>query len=397
MDLAAALVELSHRSRLVIGVAVAAVVVAVAVTLLLPVRYEASATLAISPPKFDENTGPLLTTASFRPYLDSLSNAGLVVGELGLDKPPYSMNSAKFLSKAVSIEEIRNTNLLRVVVQLPQPELASRAASLLAARAIEAATRVNQDEAAQVRDVIKAQLDDARKRLDEAETRYTAFRKNTQIELLRKDVDAKLKQRGELLPLNVAIEGERAKLAAAESEKAARLPLTTLRRAIDSDVPLLESARAQGSGGKELLGLQVQDEQVNEVYVTVDEKVAETRSELASLEKQRSQLLDVAGIGKASLADLIRLYDSEATLTRMELEAELARKVYSDIATRFESTRLLVAGRSALLQVVDAPVPPDQAVSRHLARNALLALVVGLVLGTAAVLFRAVVKPGVAA
>jgi uncharacterized protein involved in exopolysaccharide biosynthesis len=58
-----------------------------------------------------------------------------------------------------------------------------------------------------------------------------------------------------------------------------------------------------------------------------------------------------------------------------------------DVSKRYEQARLQVAGRSAQLQLMDAALPPDRPVSRHVVRNTAFALVVGFMLTAIAALF----------
>src|SRR5260221_9800224 len=78
--------------------------------------YEASVTFAVAQSKIGDATKELVSTASFRPMIESLTTATAVIHELGLDKPPHNMRPSEFLEKVMSVTEVRGTNLMRVTV-----------------------------------------------------------------------------------------------------------------------------------------------------------------------------------------------------------------------------------------------------------------------------------------
>jgi uncharacterized protein involved in exopolysaccharide biosynthesis len=71
------------------------------------------------------------------------------------------------------------------------------------------------------------------------------------------------------------------------------------------------------------------------------------------------------------------------------MERDLAKKVYQEVATSYETARLLVAGRSSALQIISKAVPPDKAESRKLPRNVLIGALSGLLLAAVVVLIYA--------
>jgi succinoglycan biosynthesis transport protein ExoP len=282
-----------------------------------------------------------------------------------------------------------------VKVRLWDRDLAAKVANRLADDAVQLAQRLNQEETVSARDIIKAQIDQSKKRLDQAELRLEEFKRKAQIELLRKDVDALLGQRGALLALLVEIEAEQARLSQAEAQLANRGRIDTLKRSIDTDPAAMEAAR-RGSSDSTVLPLQLRNEFVNPVYESLDEVIASSRTRLAGLQKQKSELIDVRKLDRDQQAKLSLLYQQEMELSRLQTEYDLSRTVYLEAATRNEQTRIQVAGRSAQLQPLDAALPPDRPVSRNVLRNTAIALVLGSTLMVIGVLFYTAVSAAVA-
>jgi uncharacterized protein involved in exopolysaccharide biosynthesis len=66
-------------------------------------------------------------------------------------------------------------------------------------------------------------------------------------------------------------------------------------------------------------------------------------------------------------------------LHRLEVEHDLAKTLYAEVAQQYERARLQIARSSAHLQLVDSAVEPDEPLPRH----RLLYSVLGMMLGFA--------------
>jgi protein tyrosine kinase modulator len=351
--------------------------------------YEATVKLVVSPPKTGGvgEVGSTISVATFRSLIENQSLGAKVVEEFALNKPPHEVTASEFLREMVKVEAVRDTSVIVVKVTLWDPELAAKVANRMAQAAEQLAERLSQDETISARDIIRAQLDESRKRLDQAEGNLESFRKKAQLELLREDVDAMLGQRGTLLALLVDIQAEKARLAQAEAQLAKRNRIDTLRRSIDTDPAAMEALRRGGAETGSVLPLQLRNESVDPVYEDLDKVAAESRTALAGMEKQRAELIDVRKLDRDQQAKLSLLYQQEMLLSRLQTEYQISKEAYVDVSKRYEQARLQVAGRSAQLQLMDAALPPDRPVSRHMVRNTALALIAGFTLTAIAAIF----------
>lgn len=349
-------------------------------------RYEAVVSLAVSRPKLATGTSDTTAVANFIPFVASRSVAAQVIKEFGLDKPPHNVSQTAFFGSVVTVEEVKNSTIIIVKGSLRDPELVTRLVNRVAELGVQAARNASLQEALQARDDIKLQFDESSRRYERSESRLQKFREATQIEVMKKDVEAALLQRSQFLKLSLEIEAQRSKLAMGERELASRTKIDIVKRSIDSEPVLVESARKAANGQtSELLGLQLRSEEVNPVYQNLDIEVAKTRLELAGLERQKAQMI-ARRLDAPRLKELNDLYAAEAELSGLEMERDLARKLYQEVATSYETARLTVAGRSSALQVVGAAGVPDRPVSRSIVQKTAIAFVVGLVLSAAALL-----------
>ena len=347
------------RARIwLVALAVVAGAIMFAMSLSGPRVYESTVTFAVSQSKIGEGQQAVAGTASFRPMVESLSTAAAVMTKVGLDKPPNAMRPSDFLDNVMTVNEVRGTNLMRVTVVHTDPQLAAVMANYIAEYAVGVARDVSNREAVVARDLIKVQVNEARKNLDTADKNLTEFKQKAQVEAVKKDVESQLAGRAGILDLLVSIQSEKAKLAAMDQQLKDRKRIDTVN----------------------------QTESVSKVYEELDQEAATSRAYLASLEKQKNELVDVRKLGASKLAALDHLYQLESDLARLQVEQDLAEKIYMEVSQSYEKAALQVVGRSAELSIIDKAVPADRPISRHVVRNTVVAGIAGWCLAMAGVL-----------
>ena len=346
-----------------------------ATSLVGPRIYESTVTLAATQSKIGDGGQPMATTASFRPMIESLTTAAAVIREVGLDKPPDNMRPSDLLEAVISVSEVRGTNLITVKVGRADPAQAATIANSVADHAVKTARRVSASEASHARDQIKEQLDLALGRLDAADARLRDYKQQVRVEAVRKDVETLLggpqvpafsKDQPQGMSVDVFV----------QEPSGARLGLLDLQVTIASEKARLSvMERELASRGR-----------VDEVYRNLDAAAATTRSNLASLEKQRAEMLAQRKLAASTLSVLDHLYAIETELSRRQVERDLAEKIYRELSERFQEARLQVIGRSAEFVIIDPAVVADRPKSRQVARNTVVGALAGLCLGLAGLL-----------
>ncbi len=373
------------------------------------VQYEAVTTLMVAYP----TTAAASAETSPQAFSVMVKNASLaleLVQEIHLDQAPHSLTPQGFLERSLVVEPVAGTSVLQLRVRLQDPALAAEASRRFAQKVIALTRLLSQQEGSTVQEQLKGHLTAAASRLETSEKELLAFQQQAQVELLREDTQAMLDERGDLLKLVIAIESEKARLAAAEQEIKRQAPVLSVGRAVGSEEALrrldarlnndappkaaaatAEARRKAETGARDSLGerplgrdttadaesLDLTNPFVNPVYQTLDFQIASSRTRLAALEQERRQLVDVRKLGGDAFSRLSELYRRQIDLARLQTNFDLAKKVHSDLSVRFEESRTAVLGSSPQLQLVDPAITPDRPVSR---RRGLLT-VVGLLTG----------------
>ena len=97
-------------------------------------------------------------------------------------------------------------------------------------------------------------------------------------------------------------------------------------------------------------------------------------------------------LSTGDLAKLRELYGKESELSRRQLEYKLASDLYSDVATRYEQTRIRVASRGTQLSIIDPALPPTGPIAPQPGASALMAALVGFLLAVSAVVLYEISK-----
>ena len=205
-----------------------------------PALYEGVTTLIAHLPSRQGAGG--VDRASLRAFIENQTLAAQVLEELQLNGPPAGLTAQRFAAEALRVDEPAGSNLLRVRVQLQDPQLAAEASRRLSKKAVALNRQVASEAGAVVRTELKPRLDEATDRLQSASDQLVAYQRDAQIELLEADSDALVEQRGELFTLLGQIEGEKARLATAEAELRRRQPLMTADRAPRAEEALRRAA-----------------------------------------------------------------------------------------------------------------------------------------------------------
>lgn len=135
--------------------------------------YEASATVYLTP--VFEPSG-LMTATGLHLVLNNQTNALAVLHQLGLTRPPQSLDTQTFLREALSIEEVPNGYFFKVKVRLADPELAANAANAIAERGVELMSRLWRDALAAKPAQVEKQFEDARVALAQAERQLLQYK-----------------------------------------------------------------------------------------------------------------------------------------------------------------------------------------------------------------------------
>ena len=347
-----------------------------------PVLYEAVTTMLV-----DQTNSPAAISTS-RALLQNYTLATETINETGLNRPPYNVTPQGFVDDLLQIEEVRGTNLVKVKVRLQDPARAAHVSQLLSRKAVVLNRRIATEGSNGVREQLKVHLDGALARLKVTEQQLLTYQSEAQVEVLKTDTDALLNQREDLLKLGIEIEGEKARLAAAEQEIQKQEPVLAVRRSVGSEEALRRAARPANSGLADPELLDLSNPVANPVYQVLAFQIATSRTRLAGFERQRREMVEVRKVGAHRFTELTDLYRRRIDIARLQQDHDIAQRVYDELALRYEQSRAQALGTMVQLQIVDEAIPPERPLARRRAASAALGGLAGLLVAGLGALVR---------
>lgn len=227
--------------RIPIAACSAAFLLSLSLSLLLPKRYTATASLVIEPPGGSEAR---LSTAVSPIYLESLKTYERFAGSDSLfsraaeqfhltgasGSPPIEALKRRVLR----VSKVKDTKLLEISVTLGSPTLAQRVAQYLAEQAVAASRAESLAADAEFTEQARKQAAEAKLRLDAEERRWNELASAAPVESLQSEIDADVELRSKL----------QEQLVEAQSNAAAYLQQTDSATGFAHDEVLAERARA---------------------------------------------------------------------------------------------------------------------------------------------------------
>ena len=318
-----------------------------------PLRYQGITTLLVVPPIWPD--GPQINPATFRAIVQNGTLAAQVIAEMNLED---QLNPRRFVESALSAEEVRGTQMVRVNVTLPNPEMAAEASRRLTHKAILLAQQIDSQEGAAIQEQLASLLSDAHEKLLDAEKALLTFKQDAGIDVMKDDTAARLKEFGALLPLALNIESERARLDAAETEIKRHQRLLSVARGPAVEEALQRSGSAP-TGEVTLRQFGLTKPVVNPVYRTLDFQITTSRTRVAALEELRNSVTGRMKLSEKESSRMNELYKPQIALARLQGHFDLAAKIYDDLSIQYGRF-----GSAAQLQIVDNALPPARPIPR---------------------------------
>ncbi|MEW6045283.1 MAG: Wzz/FepE/Etk N-terminal domain-containing protein [Bacillota bacterium] len=394
--------ELLWRNRhVIVAVTLAAALVTFVVSRLwLPRVYEASVLLVVESPQPDQASqeqlaAPVravaLAPAGYQQIVQSPAFQSLVQDQVrqatGAGEPVPSVR--------IRARVVPQTNLLELTAQAPQPNLAARWANMSASLLLQEVDTLNRTRMQGALTLLEGQIAETRRSLDEAVKALQEFtRDSPSVQKLANEQAAKLElvstYQSRLGSLDLALAAETTRLQALRDQLGQQPRIIALKKAFSPEGAALTQTLRNlgGDAGNPLISLE--DEQINPVYVELQQQVAAQEATVAGLRAEREQakaaLAALTGEIQRLTAELVRLQAREKELT---WQAETARRSYEAAVSQYQAQKSALAGRlgESTLTLVRQAVAPDSPARPRVLLNTTVATFLGLMASVFGVFF----------
>ena len=142
-------------------------------------------------PKIQTQFTPEVSLATYESLIKDREIEEEVIKKLNLDQPPYEMTPDS-LQEMITIESLKNTNLIKMNLQAGEPKLAKDIANVWAALFVEKNKDLNLQESKEAQGFIEEQLKISDQNLSKIEEEIREFNETNKIDAMDKEITVKL-------------------------------------------------------------------------------------------------------------------------------------------------------------------------------------------------------------
>jgi len=314
------------------------------------------------------------------------------IEELGLEDK-YDIES---LAKSITLETIKDTNLLNIKMQEKDPELAAEIVNTVGRKFVAFVSDKAKEQATTTSQYIKTQIDVEKEQLDKALVELKDFLAKPQgVQELTQEVEAKLmlvtEYKTSLFQEELQREVLQQSINKVKNELKAEKPLIVTEKSILEDSVLSNLAKEK-TGDKigDIASIRMNNEEVNPVYIALKEKEAEIAVELTQAEAKIQMLKTQIEAIQQEVEDLqIKLAERQHEGRLIDQKVQIAQNTYDAFTRKHEELRVTESsqvGESNMI-IVSRAYPTKNPVAPRKALNVAIAGVLGIMIGVFAAFF----------
>jgi len=348
-------------------------IITIVISLSLPKVYQATVTFLVTtspvvrgPGEPSESRYDLLIE-TYKGIIKNKSSLLSALEKFNLNKNPQDF-SLDNLEKLISVKTVPNSKLLRLDVELQNPQLAADIANFLADNAVRLNAKLSQGDTVEAQRFLNEELKKIEQEFQGAEKEYLDFQKQARMADLRKRMDTLLQLKSslsqQLTDTEINLKGEESKEKRLAEEIKTRSIKISLNKSIAEDPAFQQLfSSASSSQQKDFLLLKTNSEAINEAYGIMDQNLVSSQAQFDMLKSRKEATID-------SLAKIDQeLQNLQITLAKRGMEEaklsnryQLASSVYQDFRRKLEEANLNVFSKSQDLKILDPAIIPSHPV-----------------------------------
>lgn len=422
-DLPRLLKVIKKHAQMILSMFLGFILIALAISLVIPPTYEAETALRIKQPKGLGSDLFALPIGSFNPkqlmetYAEIIKSRTVIQGVIDKTQSgKEEMPTYEDMVRTITTQPVKDTEILKINVRAQSPTEAQVIANTLVETLVERLTILVRAEQTSVREFIGQRLQESKIELERAESAIERFKRDNKIVapteqgrvmLDRLSAINKLQADNEVATAvaqarhanaqrqlaaekpgffaeNAIIDQYKSKLAELEVEHATLLQnytekhpkVVSLRAAIDETKKRLstEIARVVNSDASS----------VNPIHQVLLQAKIQADAEISAAHAQKAEIDRILAENER---DMSQLPAKEQSVTRLMREAQVAQEIYVMLAKRHEEARISEVMQPTELQIIDAAIAPVRPISPRKGLNAVIAGMLGLFIGVALAMY----------
>jgi len=355
--------------------------------------YEASTILMISKPKYQVELEPKIQTqftseisiATYESLIKDREIEQKVIDKLDLNQPPYEFTPDN-LKGMISIESIKNTNLIKINLQAGEPKLAKDIANVWASLFVEKNKDLNLQESKEAQGFIEEQLQISDQSLAKIEEEIRKFNEINKIEIVENEIKGKaakiLNYDLRLADIKLSLQKEKAGkqeiiLALDEQDKVVKLS-----KSITEDQFFHQLISNITNDNFNNINLTYVSEETNPIYYNLVQHLISTDISINSLFAEEIQLKENIDEYWKRIENIKQeLAQEKLNQSRLKREYDTAKGVFGVLSQKNEEVKIVVATESGLIKIASLAYEAKSPIKPNKKLNIAIAGVLGLFIG----------------
>lgn len=403
---------LIDQKKLIAAVTIAAVLLSAVLSFfVMPPVYEGKVILMASginkqqmPPQAEGVEAFLNTLSQYQysqmsveTYKEQINNPHILqqtIDELQLAERNITRRELKDM---ITLGTIKDTNLITITIEYSDKKLAADIANTIARKFTDFVSEKAKEQATKSSNYIKQQMDIEKEKLDQVLLEYKNYLSQPRgLNELQKELDSKLElitqYKTDLVNTSIEEQKLRASLAAADEQlKNTPQKITVSRSLLDEPYVSQALQDSTGKSSKDLFGVRVEAEEVNDAYIELKNIESELRVELAKIVAQKNNLKQEISVLQKELETLqgdLAVRQHEDTI--IQEKVKFAQDTYNAFLEKYEETRIASSsaiGESTII-IVSPAVEPIKPIAPNKKLNIAIAAVLGIMVGVFVAFFK---------
>lgn len=334
---------------------------------------------------------------SIETYKEQISNPQILQQTIDDLKLADRKITRSGLKSMITLSTIKDTNLITITVKNSDKKVTSDIANTIARKFTDFVSEKAKEQATKSSNYIKQQMDVEKENLDQILLEYRTYLSQPRgLHELQKELDSKLElitqYKSDLLNSSIEEQKIKASLSAAQIQLRNTPQKITVNRSL-LDEPYISQALKDSTGksSKELFGVRVEAEEVNDAYIVLKNIVSSLNVDLARIVAQKNNLQKEI----STLQKQLETLQSDLAVRQHEdiiiqEKVKFAQDTYNAFLEKYEETRIAkssAVGESSIL-IVSPAVEPINPVAPNKMLNVAVAGVLGIMLGVFIAFFK---------
>lgn len=393
IDLRKPLLSIISKWKWILGLTLLVAIAALVISLLTPDKFEATAMIAVTRPRYIANFDPRFQTVDpsltvTKAYLDLANNDEVIqmIYNQWSDPAKQNMRLDDFRKDVAKASLGNDPTVINLTIVSKDANESVRLANLWADEFTQRANSIYSGQDSSQLEIFNSQLSDSRQTLQKAEQALVDFQKQNEIQVLTNQINSLLSGQSETLTwqrtIRRAQDDGRSLLKQIDSlaadskiDSVNALSWTILRSRYYSESPATSSTSND-------IQLQIPAINSNEA-VTVAEQKKSLTDWIAALDQQYQASQDSLNGLEAKITDLqSRIQNWQNEQKQLELERDLASETFTTLSRKTEEVQISLQDQSGDVRVAGHAIKPNKPSSKNVVQNVLIGAVLGLILAS---------------